>query len=823
MAYIKIVLALLIWGLLFFYGGSTWLDNKREQTCTSEIEKDNPNLQIVHDRCLQTAEVYMKNEDYGSAAWFYLLAGEYEKNIDEVEAKITDDFYMNIGHSYLLTGNYEKAKEIYSNYPWEGGEDFHYSDEGMQHDFVILPKLYKNKKENLEKGLAIWNEIYEPIGKIVKASNAYSMAEDDGDTKKQIESLKEYIKYAKPYKDKTSIDYIAKKKELAELYYNESLEKESIAIFKELASFYETNSSYTFDYIDTILTIAHSYSYLSDYNSSLEYHKKALALTLDSNDSDEQPLDVNIIYSNIADVYREMNKPKEARDYYTKALKYVESHDAKNYGRLSQIYSDIAEAYFGQKDYNASIENYGKAISFKKDELKDSEDYYREYIFSDLQELYAELSDMYKALNMKKEARETKEKYISFLEYEYENHYKHIAMAYDTMAMGEDDANISLNAELMAIKYIKKSVETEWGAGQVESNKRFYEYMNRLKECLLELDSNESKSAKAYLPYVESFKDFQSKVFGGENNNTLLLAKSYGFESQAYFDASDINRSKIYAQKAVEFMKESIKKSIDSEDDFTGYYMLDRYYLYLLNISYKSKSDIKPLIDDYLSFKKSYYKDGSEESISVYENIAGFFLNHDLRDSAVEYYKKALNEAIENNKNTTGNYLIGRNINNLKRIYSNTNVFNTKESIELINNLIDWQEKNYDNKYFLGSTHSALGDIYRENNETAMLEEEYNKSIELFKSYNTQKSSNEDSAIYDLIYLYRKLSTYYIEHGKKDEAIALMQGFITYVEKESSNNLEALSMSYNLFADIYELLNDEKKSKEYRDKASNLI
>jgi tetratricopeptide (TPR) repeat protein len=814
MAYIKIILGLLVWGVLFFYGGSAWLDSKREQTCTSEINKDKPNLEVVKERCSQTAEHYMENENYGSASWFYLLAGEYEKNVDEVEAKITDDFYMNIGHSYILKGDYEKAKEIYAKYPWEKDEDFHYSDETIQPDFVILPKLYKDKKENIEKGLAIWNEIYEPIGKLVKAINAYTIAKEEENNAIQIEHLKEYIEYAIPFKDKKSIEFIAKKKELAELYSYEGMEQESIDIYKELVSTYETNRSKKFDHIDTIITIAGKYSFISDYNLSLDYYKEALSLSLDSNNTDDLPLNVDVIYRNIADTYRKMNKNKEALEYHSKSLKYIEEHDAKNYESLSFVYSNMAEIYYAQKDYNLSIENYTKSIELKKEELKESEDYYRSYVFSRLQVLYLDLAKNYTALNMSKKAEEIKEEYISFLEYEYETHYKLIAIAYDELAKSETNASMRLVRELKAIKYIKRSVETEWGSLKEENNEELYKYMDTLKGYIYALDKNETKGAKAYVKYAESFEAFQEKVFTGEDNNTALLAKSYDFLSKAYNKASDINKSKLYANKSVDFMKKTIEDA--DNNDNSNAYRFDEYSYNLWDVYYSSDSNITPLVNEYFLFKKRHYDEGSVELVSAYETVGKFFHLHKSIDDSIAYYKKALNEAeLKKNEN---NYLIEKNIDELQNIYLDREDVSRKKSIKLMNALITWQENRYDEKYILAKSYMRLGDIYCENNDTAMLVEKYNKSIELFTKY-IEENNNTIGGIYALRDVYKKVSIYYIEQNEKEKAIASMQSFIDYAEKTLPKYKEELSMCYMLFADMYKLMNDEKNSKIYKEKA----
>ena len=822
MTYLKIILALFVWAGLFFYGATIWLDKKREQRCMAEIEKTEPNIAMVNERCTQTAKVYMKNKDYGSAAWFYLLAGDYKKNIDEVEAKISDDFYMNIGHSYILKGDYTKAKEIYLKYPWEGRMDFHYADKGMQNDFVILPKLYKDKRENLEKGLVLWNEIYKPIGKIVEASNAYEMAKDAEDNKNEIKYLKEYLEYAKPFKEKEPIAYIAKKKDLAELYAYDSQEREAISVYKELAQVYETNEHEKFNYMDTLLSIAKEYSYIPDYNASLDYYEQVVTLSLDSNesnDSDNLPLNIDMLYSNMADIYKKIHKYNRALEYHGKSLNYLEEHDAKNYNSVSAVYLNMGEIYYTQKDYNASIEKYHKAIKFTKEELKDSEDdYYRSYIFSGLQELYSSLANNYRALNMSKKAQEINKEYVSFLEYEYETHYKLIAIAYDELAKSELNTSASLATELKAIKFIKKSIETEWGSLKEENNEKLYNYMVNLERYVYALDKNETKGAEAYLEYIEPFLEFQEEVFSGENNNTDLLSKNYNFVSKAYSKTFDVDKSKIYASKAVDFMKKSIEDAENNDNVYA--YRLDDYSYHLWDVCDRSNDDIHVLVDAYLLFKKKHYSEGSEALVATYETVGKFFRFHKSIDDSIIYYKKALNEAIiEVNDN---DYLIEKNIDELLNIYSNRENIDREKSIILMNELIVWQENKYDDEYTLATTHMRLGDIYNDNNETNMTMKKYNQSIELFID-SIEENNNSISGIYALRDVYKKVSTYYIEHNEKKKAVSSMQTFLLYVEKTFPDNKEELSLSYILVADIYTLMKDEKNSKKYQEKSSQLI
>ncbi len=822
MTYIKIIIGLVLWGVLFFYGGSSWLDAKREQACTSEVNKDEPNLAVVEKRCHQTAEHYMKSEEYGSASWFYLLAGEYEKNINEVESNITDDFYMNIGHSYLLKGDYEKAREIYEKYPWSMSADFHYADENIQPDFVILPKLYKDKKEHIAKGLAMWNEIYEPIGKIVEADNAYTLASDTENSKEQISALKKYLEYAQPYREKLSVEYIKKQKKLAHLYAYVSLEKESIAIYQKLLDVYDKNETTKYQEIDTVLIIARIYNSISDSNSSLEYYDKAIKLSLDVNDSDMLPYSIDSLYTNVADIYREMLQYQKAIDYHNKALKYIEKNDSKNYDELASVYTNIAEINYVEKKYKLSIENYEKAIALKKEALNNTEDYYREYIFSTLADLYSKQASNYTALKMTKKAQESKLAYVTFLEYEYETHYKLISSAYHKLALVDTNSSKSVEHELKAIKYIEHAVETDWGDTKEENNDMLYSYMEKLEEYLDNDNKDEVKSLELYLSHVDTFEKFEERIFGGEKSNHAVLAKSYNFIANAY-KVSDVNKSKTYAEKSVGLIEKSIVDgdAIYEEKESANANSLDKYYADLWNIYGLENVDINSSIDDYFEFKKRAYKEGSAELVKAYETVGSFFMNHASFDKAIDYYKQALNEAVLKNKENENTYLIISDISTLKDIYLNKDMLERNKVVKSLNELIAWQKKNYDDNYTLAKSYEALGQVYGDSNNTKMLEESYHKAMGLYYTY-IEEESESYGILASLRDLYEKLSIYYIEHNDKEKAIKNFEMFIDYTEKKFPDDKDELAANYKVLANLYALMKDKKMTKKYREKTKAL-
>jgi tetratricopeptide (TPR) repeat protein len=458
----------------------------------------------------------------------------------------------------------------------------------------------------------------------------------------------------------------------------------------------------------------------------------------------------------------------------------------------------------------------------KKEELKNSEDYYRDYLFVNLEDLYQKQTNNYMALKMKAKAEENKLAYVSFLEYEYETHYKFIALAYDTLARIDSNSSKSMKSELNAIKYIKRAVETEWGELKEENNNILYRYMENLEEYIESTDSNEVKNLETYLSYVDSFEKFEESTFGGEESNHAELAKSYNFIANVY-KVSDINKSKKYAEKSVDFIEKSIVEFDDSYDDKKNKYSnsLDKYYADLWDIYSLTKVDTNSSIDKYFDFKKKYYEKGSQELVNAYETVGSFFMNHTMFDNAIEYYKQALDEAVLKNKENKNIYLIESDISILKDISLNKEMVDIDKTVKLLNELIVWQEKNYDDKYSLAKSYEALGQIYSENNNSIMVEKSYHKAMDMY--YNYIEENNESYGILaSLRDVYEKLSIYYAKHNNKEKAIKNFEMFIAYAEKKFPDDKEELSENYRVFANVYDVMKDEEMAKKCREKSKEI-
>ncbi len=141
--------------------------NKAAEVCNKEIKKEQPNKKRLQIYCTQAGEYYQGKNNNLSASWYYLLGGRSDKNINEIRKNIEKSSnYYNVGHcsvahSYVLEGAPGKAKNLYSVFlkkssiPW--------ADKMVQSNYKLLNKIYPEEKENLRKGLKLWNKLYAPL------------------------------------------------------------------------------------------------------------------------------------------------------------------------------------------------------------------------------------------------------------------------------------------------------------------------------------------------------------------------------------------------------------------------------------------------------------------------------------------------------------------------------------------------------------------------------------------------------------------------------------------------------------------------------------
>ena len=792
MTYLKIIVGFLIWGILFWSVGGHWLNEKREDVCITEVNKENPDLAVVKRRCIETADYFMNEGYYGSSAWFYLLGGDIDKNINEVEAKIDNEFYMNIGHSYVLKGEFEKAKKIYQDYIWYENEYYDQSDDAMQGDFKILPRLYADKKENLEKGLALWNELYAPIGKIVTAYQNYERSEEDGNSTDAIKYLEETLAYSAEYKEKEVLDYWVRTETLAELYWNENEEKKAITQYQKIEKNYEKDEDKEYEYRNILLSIAKLYTDTSNHTQALLYQKKVLEHKEQSYFDDNASL--AITYKDIGDVYIASKKPKNAITAYKKSIEFQ-------------------HAYLK----NSELESLNSALD-------------------ELQGYYITLSNAYCALKDKKQALLTRQEYVTFLEEQYEGDFKPLAKAHHTMAeyfKEHDNTQEAIASQLLAIYDMQELVEREYEAtAQENAVEILFDYYNDLEPYLVKKnDYNHTKAYVEMLGAMENLRVFQEDTFAQEENiNHLILAKTYNRLHLTYAKVDDANNTKKYAQQALFQMRKAIENEEYDEikERYADY--LNAYYATLLRESYGEFSDdnvseiseeLSLIIDEYIRFQEEHYGEKFYLLSKGHETVAKFLKHRNIVKLAMEHYKKALTfseKAFKEEESYENEQLLNDNIYALMRLYRD-DYTNHDEAIRLSKELIELQKENYaDKKIWLSSSYDALAQIYyKENNQSVEIVESYRTSIRIFKEEIIE--SNSTMYFYNLRESYVTLSEYYAKQKNKAQSIAIMQEMIDFTLSNFSHEQAQLARDYDALAEIYNLFEDNENVLTYKKRA----
>ncbi len=307
-----------------------------------------------------------------------------------------------IANFYPLNDNFKPTSEFYADFA-----ELITSLDGNNDDAV---NLYKRAIELDPKNANAYLKLYE----------IYELSARDSEAKELIKKAYKYlpdneeIKKVFFYLNKSTQ---TKKDDLALHYLKEKQWAKAIKIYEQIEP--KTSQIY--------ITMASCYKNLKNYQKSVEYYKKALAL--DDKQSDT--------YYYLALVYLEQKSPKLAQTMLSKAIdidpKNVKAVKLSNYLR-GQIVTEIlneAYSYYDKKDYEKAIASFNEAA---KRYPQDAQIYYYRGIVLEAMGLYQQavkdyknavrlsrgfalgyysMAKAYEKLNRGREALEAYEKYLS--------------------------------------------------------------------------------------------------------------------------------------------------------------------------------------------------------------------------------------------------------------------------------------------------------------------------------------------------------------------------------------------------------------------------
>lgn len=417
--------------------------NSAKELCDAEVEKDKPNMQIVKKECLITAKEYEAKKEFGTASWYYLLSDKSSYSIKNIESKVKKYFgFSNIAHSYILQNNLAKAKENYTKFlknseiPW--------ANSSIKDDYKLLFKLYPNKKELLNKGLAMWKEIYKPLEDIDRLYSKYKKAREDKNYKEAIGHIKKIIKIQKKSKLQHQILIANNTLLLANLYNLDKQYLKSLKNLKSIENLYKNKK-----YYKVILNeIINCYVNLKKYDSAIKYSKKRIDIF-----SSYQTWKMMKFYSELSNLYSKINNEAKSRKWSKEEEKLYDFLSRKHEDKdcLNNIYDE--KCYF----VGLNIYKYGEK---KADKYKELNQYKKALIW------YRKLRNYNFFEKLKKYKRVYIKRNIEELEIiSFENNNTYSQMKYANMYFKNKKYKLAL--KLYKILYNKGNLDAGYNIGLI--------------------------------------------------------------------------------------------------------------------------------------------------------------------------------------------------------------------------------------------------------------------------------------------------------------------------------------------------------------------
>ncbi len=639
---------------------------KEKQFCDSEIKDKEANIKELKEKCLDVAINYEAKKNYDSASWFYLLGGQYERDITFLKDKITKNYAKaNLAHAFVLAGNFDEAKKLYSDF-LSNTEPF-WADNAMQEDYKALFKIYPQKKENLQKALTMWSKLYKPYLPYKKAYSKYKEAKKNQNYQAAAIYLEEAIKLLEKLRKKSFAIY-QNYFDLGIAYYDATNYKKALKYFKKALSGYEKK-----DDIEILKSLANLYGWIGDSyfkmqkcQKALDFYKKQAALYENKLKGYNKKY-ANSLYD-IANCYNLLKKYDKSFIIAEKAAEICEKSNIKNF-TLSNSYWLMANDAFNLKDYAQAITYYKKSIEVAKKLKGYTPINYANNLF-DLMESYYYNFESKKALQTALKAEKIFKQNNDLLDLSYIENWIG-TIYYDSIFIK------TLDKYKKAAIYFKKSknymllyllqqanMKQDYISNQISLSNAYYKSFDvkkALKEAKKSLwllqENNQTKELSNIYSIIIDIDEFLNYYHLGLdylNKKIALDKKLYGLQSlqvakdnanKARFFAflDDYDKAKFFIQKALailQFVKDkesNYKKWKKWEKNYEDELKANEYDKKAIN--FRAKKDFKKAIK---YFKLAYYlraniykNDYDVDVLKSYINLGDTYL-------AMKNYKKAL-------------------------------------------------------------------------------------------------------------------------------------------------------------------------------------
>jgi len=633
----KIFISIIFPTILILLGTTSIQGNEAVNICNKEIKKKRPNKQRVQKYCTQAGRYYERKSNDSFASWYYLLGGQNDKNINEIR-KATNSIssYRNIGHSYALTGKMNKAKNFYTLYLAKS--NIPRADIAIQTNYKLLYKLYPHKKENIIKGLAVWNTLYAPLRSANSLYGNFLKAKKAKHYKEAIQYLTRIITLQEKYQKKDNVGIRDNLYHLGVIYSYDKQYEKSLEALQKTENIYDKVSKKDKNYSDLLVWIANDHQKLHDNKKAIEYRKKSLNITIKLLGKEHTSLAHK--YNNLGVLYNEEGEYSKALDCHKKALVITKKAYGENHISTAACYANMGLIYKKTRDYPNALKYQEKALAIQKKVLGEKHPD-TAISYNNLAMLYQKTEAYHKALSYARKALEIKEKILGDKHPSRVGGYTNLAGIYKAIgnypkALKYYQKALTINIEIFG----EKHPDTAKSYGNLGM---FYDAIGDYQKAL---------------KYVQKALSVTEKILGEKHSSTLTSYSNLGF---VYFHMGNYSQSLKYHQKASLLTEKMLGKK--HPDTAASYNNIAFLYYHMGKYSKALEYNKKTL----LSKEKTLGKKHTSTAIS-YNNLGGLYLKTGDYPKALKYCKKALDIREEvfgtNHMSTAESY------NNLGRVYA---------------------------------------------------------------------------------------------------------------------------------------------------------
>ena len=570
-----------------------------EKICDEEVLKEDFNISVVKEDCFKTGLKYEKDEDFGNASGYYLIADKTYLNLEKFAQKIPKDasgIYSNIGHSYMIEGKYKKGEKYYKKFI----ESYHNPNPPMQNDFKELLKLYPKNKIALNKAQETWNRLYQPLHEL---DSIYTKLDFLEPSEEAITLLMEIINIKEKYLPRTlsiTSDYQSLAIILEEKFsrYNQALTLYS----KMINIYFELLGEEYFNTATAYYNIANILNLQGNYHQALYLYEKTLKIDLKL--FGENHSETSSTYHNMANVYLNLQEFDKALELYQKSLDIYSTLFDKEHEYVTATYQEMANIFNLKGKYDTALNLYNEAlkIDLKKFGL------YHNYVaglYHNIAYTYNNKGEYIKALEFYNQALEIDLKI--FGEHHTSTATTLHAIAYVYHNLGNYDKALKIYKKVEAIdldilgKFHPDTATTYHHIAYAYQEKKNYKEALKFYKIALEikekiLGKHHISTASTYHNMANIYEDSQqlSKAFR-EYNKTLeieleILGENHQNTANTYNNLGNLlndmkkhSTALFYFQKALTINRNILRKNHPTIS--TNFHNIGTTYFYLKDYS----------------------------------------------------------------------------------------------------------------------------------------------------------------------------------------------------------------------------------------------